>query len=145
MTAIATLGFSPGGISNIVLLGFGATGDAPPPQPDESVSGGWLSPEQARAVLRKIHRKRAEKAKRAEELTNAINEAKQAELNGASPSEAISPVLEIVERDTGLLMLPMLASLEDALSQLGMIDQQIAALNQRRMDDAAAVLLLMDI
>ncbi len=111
----------------------------------ESVSGGWLSPEQARAVLRKIHRKRAEKAKRVEELTNAINEAKQAELNGASPSEAISPVLEIVERDTGLLMLPMLASLEDALSQLGMIDQQIAALNQRRMDDAAAVLLLMDI
>lgn len=119
--------------------------DAETAAEEESVSGGWLSPEQARAVLRKIHRRRSEKAKRAEELQAAIEEARQAELDGASPEQAVAPVLEIVERDTGVLFLPILASLEDALSQLGMIDQQIAALNQRRIDDAAAVLLLMDI
>lgn len=119
-------------------------GVAPEPE-DDAVTGGWLSPEQARAVLRKVHRRRADKARRAEELHAAIEEAREAELAGAEPSEAIAPVLRIVERDTGAIMLPALASLSEALERMAAIDQQIAAMNIRRTDDAVAVMLLMEI
>jgi hypothetical protein len=116
--------------------------ESPPEDEEESVSGGWLSPEQARAVLRKIHRRRSEKAQRAEELQAAIEEAQRAEESG-SPDPA-APVREIIERDTGRL-LPMLGTLTDVLNQLAWMDQQVAALNQRRMDDAAVVLLLTEV
>lgn len=136
MTSIATLGFTPGNIVNVVLLGFGAAGEVPEPEEQEGVSGGWLSPEQARAVLRKIHRKRAEKARRAEELEAAIEEAEET----GNPE----PVRKIIERDTGPIVLAV-QSLQAALAQMALIDQQFAAINQRRMDDAAVVLLLTEI
>lgn len=143
MTSIATLGFSPGAIKNIVWFGFGGSDGAPEPPPAaEGVSGGWLSPEQARAVLRKIHRRRADKARRAEELQAAIEAAERAE--EAGEPDPIAPVREIVERDTGAILMT-LGTLQDALEQLAWIDQQIAAVNQRRMDDAAAILLLTEI
>lgn len=123
---------------------FNATGEGAASD-DESISGGWLSPEQARAVLRKIHRRRAEKARRADEIDAAIAEAEAAEREGVEPAEAIAPVLRIVERDTGAIMLPALASLSEALERISAIDQQIAAMNQRRMDDAVAVMLLTEL
>lgn len=141
MTAIATLGFG-GSITNVVLLGFGATGYVPPPEPDEAVSGGWLSPEQARAVMRKIQRTRSERARRAEELQAAIQTAQQ---STDEPQKAIEPLRRIIERDTGAIMLPALYDLQDAINQLAQIDQQIAMLNMRRMDDAAAMLLLTEL
>ena len=143
MTAIATLGFgTPGSIANVVLLGFGATGYVPPPDEEEAVSGGWLSPEQARSVMRKIQRTRSERARRAEELQSAIQAAQQ---STESPEKAVEPLRRIIERDTGAIMLPALYDLQDAINQLAQIDQQIAMLNMRRMDDAAAMLLLTEL
>jgi hypothetical protein len=133
---------------NIVTLGLGSTpsgvillgyhwGDTPPAPDDESVSGGWISPEQARAVIRKIRRGRAEKARRAEEIQEAIE--------AAVETDDITPVRDIIERDTGMVLLPMLGDLQAALDQLAFIDQQVATIAQRRMDDAAAVLLLTEL
>jgi hypothetical protein len=134
---------------NIVTLGLGSTpsgiillgyhwGDTPPPAPEEeSVSGGWLSPEQARAVIRTIRRRRADKARRAEEI--------QAAIETAVETDDITPVREIIERDTGAILLPMLGDLQAALDQLAFIDQQVATIAQRRMDDAVAVLLLTEV
>lgn len=107
---------------------------------DEGLPGGGISPEQARAVIRKIQRGRAEKARRAEEIRDAVNEAVRSE---AGPSEAIEPLVKIIERDIGRpILFPVLGDLQAALDQLAYIDQQVAALNIRRMDDAVAVLLL---
>ena len=44
-----------------------------------------------------------------------------------------------------MVLLPMLGDLQAALDQLAYIDQQVAALNTRRMDDAVAVLLLTEL
>jgi hypothetical protein len=140
MTNIVTLGLG-STPSGVILLGY-HWGGVTPPVEEDSVSGGWLSPEQARAVLRKIHRRRSEKARRAEELQAAIEEAERAEESG-SPDPA-APIRQIIERDTGTLV-PMLGTLQDALNQLAWMDQQVAALNQRRMDDAVAVLLLTEV
>jgi len=104
---------------------------------DEGIQGGGISPEQARSVIRKIKRGRAEKARRAEEIQEAIE--------AAVETDDITPVREIIERDTGMVLLPMLGDLQAALDQLAYIDQQVAALNTRRMDDAVAVLLLTEL
>jgi hypothetical protein len=134
MTNIVTLGLG-STPSGVILLGY-HWADAPAPEED-SVSGGWISPEQARAVIRKIRRGRAEKARRAEEIQEAIE--------AAVETDDITPVREIIERDTGMVLLPMLGDLQAALDQLAYIDQQVAALNTRRLDDAVAVLLLTEI
>ena len=111
---------------------------------DETLTGGFLTAEQARAVIRKIKRTRSEKARRAAEIDEAIQEAKALEMAGQPAAKAIQPVKRVIERDTGAIMLPALLSLQDALNRMAWIDQQVAMLNTRRMDDAAAVLLLMD-
>jgi hypothetical protein len=41
MTAIATLGFTPGSIANVVLLGFGAVGDIATWTPQSPVTTNW--------------------------------------------------------------------------------------------------------
>jgi hypothetical protein len=134
MTNIVTLGLG-STPSGVILLGYHWAATPPAQTPNYDA-------EAARVYLRSKQRSKAEKAKRLAELNDAIKEAEEATAEGAEVSEAIAPVREIIERETGVILLPSLLDLEDALNQLAMIDQQIGAINQKRMDDAVAVLLL---
>lgn len=136
---------------NIVTLGLGTTpsgvillgyhwGDTPPPTPTPTPSGGD-DIEAARVFFRSRKRSQEEKARRLAELKAAIEAAEQSE---STPDEAIAPVVEILEREYNLF-LPSMDDLTEALAMLGRIDQQIAALNDRRLYDAAAVLLLTEL
>lgn len=142
MHSILTLGLGPqGSTAEILLLGL-----EPAAVTEEDINqGGWLSPEQARAVIRKVKRRRSEKAKRAEELRDKVVAAEEAVEEGTPLPEAIEPVREVLERDTGPFLLDMMGDLYHVLAQLEAIDDQLAAVNRRRMDEDAAVLLLTDI
>lgn len=116
---------------------FNATGAQPE-------GGGWLSPEQARKALRKVQRARERREERRRELEEAYYEAEQLEAEGAAPAVAVEPVKQVIESDLDMPILLDTGSLDVMLAQLAEIDQQWRALNQRRADDLAAAVLLLD-
>lgn len=117
----------------------------PPPATTDPGLGGdeqdgrtRLSKEEIRAFLRARKRKADEKAARLAELQAAIDQAVESE---AEPAVAVAAVKEIIARDVGGFEIPA-ADLQAMLGYLAQIDQQVAALMQRRAWDAAAILLL---
>lgn len=139
MTNIVTIGLG-STPSGVILLGYHWGGVAPEPEA-ASPQGGDDAIAAAAVWFRQKKRTEAERSRRLAELNAAIAEAEQ---SGADPNDAIAPVVEILEREYRL-SLPSMDDLDAALSLLGRIDQQIAALHARRLQDAAAVLLLMEI